>query len=130
MDKNKYQILQIEGLRQSQVRDLTSQTEAKILDQVEKIRQSHPAAADLLRVCAFLQPDTIPEEIFLEGAQHLGHAIQKLATAPRAFDRTIKVLSSHSLIQYNPKQHLLSTDQLVQQVLKEAMDEATYRLWA
>jgi hypothetical protein len=34
----------------------------------EKIVQKSPAAADLLRCCAFLHPDAIPEEIFKSGA--------------------------------------------------------------
>ena len=28
-------------------------------------RQANPAAADLLRLCSFLSPEAIPEEIFL-----------------------------------------------------------------
>src|SRR5205085_1347620 len=31
-----------------------------------KVEQANPAAADLLRLCAFLYPDTIPEGIFSE----------------------------------------------------------------
>src|SRR5205085_8672630 len=34
----------------------------------EKVEQANPAAADLLRLCAFLAPDAIPEEIITEGA--------------------------------------------------------------
>ena len=96
----------------------------------EKIEQSNPAAADLLRVCAFLQPDAIPEEILLEGAQHLGQEVQALSTNPLAFNRAIEALHSYSLIKRNPTEHLLSVHRLVQAVLKDAMDEPTYRLWA
>ena len=96
----------------------------------EKIEQSNLAAADLLRVCAFLQPDAIPEEILLEGAEHLGQEVQALSTNPLAFNRAIEVLRSYSLIQRNPTEHLLSVHRLVQAVLKDAMDQPTYRLWA
>jgi hypothetical protein len=38
----------------------------------EKIELANPAAAELLRFCAFLHPDGIPEEVFSEGAPELG----------------------------------------------------------
>lgn len=38
----------------------------------EQVAARDPAAADLLRLCAFLAPDAIPEEIFTEGADALG----------------------------------------------------------
>ena len=38
----------------------------------EQVEQKNPAAADLLRLCAFLAPDAIPEEIITQGAAHLG----------------------------------------------------------
>ncbi|MBV9256872.1 MAG: helix-turn-helix domain-containing protein, partial [Ktedonobacteraceae bacterium] len=34
-----------------------------------KVEQSNPAAAELLRLCAFLAPDHIPEELLTDGAQ-------------------------------------------------------------
>ena len=34
----------------------------------ERVRREMPCAADLLRLCAFLAPDAIPEEIITEGA--------------------------------------------------------------
>src|SRR5579884_814205 len=34
----------------------------------QKVEQTSPASTDLLRLCAFLAPDAIPEEIFTEGA--------------------------------------------------------------
>ena len=89
----------------------------------EKIEQSNPAAADLLRVCAFLQPDAIPEEILLEGAQHLGQEVQQLSANPLAFDQALKALFSYSLIQRNRSERLLSVHRLVQAVLYDAMTE-------
>jgi hypothetical protein len=35
----------------------------------ENIEKANPAAAELLRFCAFLYPDQIPEEMFSKGAQ-------------------------------------------------------------
>ena len=38
----------------------------------ENIEKANPAAAELLRFCAFLHPDGIPEEVFSEGARNSG----------------------------------------------------------
>ena len=38
----------------------------------QRVEEKNPAAADLLRLCAFLAPDAIPEEILTEGASLLG----------------------------------------------------------
>src|SRR6266516_4467391 len=38
----------------------------------EKVQQANPAAADLLRLCTFLDPDIIQEEIITIGASELG----------------------------------------------------------
>src|SRR6266487_546589 len=37
-----------------------------------RVEETNPAAADLLRLCAYLAPDAIPEEILTRGAEHLG----------------------------------------------------------
>ena len=45
----------------------------------ERIEQANATAADLLRACAFLHSDTIPEEFFTRGAEALGPVFQPLA---------------------------------------------------
>ncbi len=44
----------------------------------QKVEQQNAAAADLLRFCAYLAPDAIPEEIIVTGAEHLGPLLQPL----------------------------------------------------
>ena len=61
---------------------------------------------------------------------HLGQAVQPLSTNSLAFDQALKALFSYSLIQRNRSEHLISVHRLVQAVLKDAMDQAMYRLWA
>src|SRR6266566_2154712 len=41
-----------------------------------KVEQANPSAADLLRLCAFLAPDAIPEEVINEGAPDLSPILQ------------------------------------------------------
>ena len=57
----------------------------------QKVEATNPAAADLLRLCAFLAPDAIPEEIITADEPGLGQNLRPLAsitwqgsTMPRA----------------------------------------------
>ncbi len=91
-----------------------------------QVQERSDAAADLLRVCALLHPDAIPEEIITEGAAALGPSLQAVAQSPLAFNQTIGVLLSFSLLKREPEEHLLSIHRLVQAVLKDGMDAPTY----
>src|SRR5207245_4244989 len=73
----------------------------------EKVEQANPAAADLLRLCAFLAPDAIPEEIVTEGAVELPLELQSLASDPFLLDAAVKELFRYSLIQRDAEQKLL-----------------------
>ena len=95
-----------------------------------EVEKRSAAAADLLRVCAFLHPDAIPEEIITEGAAELGSNLQAVAQNPLVFNQAIMVLLSYSLLKRQPEEHLLSMHRLVQAVLKDGMDESTYHQWA
>ena len=89
----------------------------------DQVEQRSAAAADLLRVCAFLHPDAIPEEIITEGAEALGPTLQAVAQSPLAFNQAVGVLLSYSLLKRNAEEHLLNIHRLVQAVLKDGMDE-------
>ncbi len=95
-----------------------------------QVQARSPAAADLLRVCAFLHPDAIPEEIITEGAAALGPELQVVAQHPFLLNQAIGVLLAYSLLKRQPEEHLLSMHRLVQAVLKDGMDASTYRQWA
>ncbi len=96
----------------------------------EKVEQANPAAADLLRLCAFLDPDAIPEEIIREGAPELSSILQPIASNPIALDETLAALRTYSLLHRNPATRTLTIHRLVQVVLKEGMDEDTQHWWA
>lgn len=78
-------------------------------------------AADLLRLCAVLHPDAIPEELFLQGAAHLGPALAPMQTDPLAFDQALSVIGNYSLIHRSGREHTLSIHRLIQAVLQDAM---------
>src|SRR5260221_12086059 len=58
----------------------------------QKREQAKPAAADLLRLCAFLDPDAIPEDILTEGAAEIGPLLQPVVTDPFQLNEAIEVL--------------------------------------
>ena len=83
--------------------------------------QAHSVVvADLLRVCAFLHPDVIPEEILTEGAPALGSELQASASSPVVLNQAIGVLLAYSLLKRQPEEHLLSMHRLVQVVRRMA----------
>ncbi|MFH7029679.1 MAG: FxSxx-COOH system tetratricopeptide repeat protein [Heteroscytonema crispum UTEX LB 1556] len=100
----------------------------------EKVLERNPTAADLIRVCAFLAPDAIPEEIFTKGGTQLGENLSRLADKPLDFRDVIKEAGRFSLIYRNltneTTNQTIDIHRLVQEVLKAEMDEDSRRLWA
>lgn len=94
------------------------------------VEQHNPAAADLLRLCAFLAPDAIPEEILTKGAKVLGPVLAPLATDDYLLNEAIESLRAYSLITRNSHTQTLTIHRLVQEVLKDAMERQTYKEWA
>lgn len=94
------------------------------------VEEANQAAADLLRLCAFLAPDAVPEEIISEGAPDLGEALGSVAARPLARSKAIQEACRFSLLHRDPRARTLSIHRLVQDVLKDHMDADTERLWA
>ena len=95
-----------------------------------QVEKANPAAADLLRVCAFLAPDAIPEEIFSSGGKELGEPLAKAAGKPLAWDAAVEAAGRYRLIHRNVANDTLNIHRLVQEVLKDWMDAPTRRVWA
>jgi tetratricopeptide (TPR) repeat protein len=95
-----------------------------------EIDRRQPMAADLLRVCAFLDPDAIPEELILEGATTLGPRLSAVDADTLELNLAISALWKYSLVRRNLDTKILSLHRLVQVVLKDTMEEDTQRLWA
>ena len=96
----------------------------------QKVEHESMAAADLLYLLAFLDPEAIPEEIILKGAAELGAELEDVANDPLAVDTIIELLLRYSLIRRNSLSRSLSIHRLVQAVLKDGIDKATQRVWA
>jgi hypothetical protein len=91
--------------------------------------ERHPAVQDLLHVCALLQPDAIPEELFRQGGEHLGPQLQAVCCDPLEWDRVVSIACSYSLLSRQSEEHMLSLHRLVQAVLLDMMTEAEQEQW-
>lgn len=76
-------------------------------------------AKDIVRMCAFLAPDAIPEEILPGGKEPNLEFHEAVAEAGR-----------FSLIQRNIADKSIDIHRLVQDVVKDGMDDAARRSWA
>ncbi len=95
-----------------------------------QVEQANPAAADLLRLCAFLQPDAIAEEIITGGAAQLGPVLGPVAADLLLLNEALRVLRRYSLVRRDPEARALSLHRLVQAVLRDGLDSAAERQWA
>jgi len=94
----------------------------------EKVQQANPMSVEILSLCAFLDPDSILEEIFTKGAFQLGPVLSTIKEDSLAFNDAITELLNYSLIRRND--HTLTIHRLVQLILKNSMDQDTQCLWA
>jgi len=96
----------------------------------QQVEQANPAAADLLRLCAFLAPDIIPEALLTRGAAALDAALAAAVADPFKLNEALEVLRRYSLVRRDASTHTLSIHRLVQSVFKDSMDQEIQRLWA
>jgi hypothetical protein len=89
----------------------------------EKVERANAAAAELLRRCAFLHPDAIPEELFQENTALSDGPPRQPAVDTMEWDGVLQTALTYSLLKRNPEDHTLSTHRLVQAVLREKMSE-------
>jgi tetratricopeptide (TPR) repeat protein/transcriptional regulator with XRE-family HTH domain len=84
----------------------------------EKVEQANPVASDLLRLCAFLAPDAIPEAILLQGVADRFQLHEALRT-----------VSAYSLLRCQTEARTYSMHRLVQAVVRDSMAISTQRQW-
>lgn len=95
-----------------------------------QVEQASPAAADLLRACAFLDPDLIPEELLKQGASFWSARLAQITEDAFQWNETLGELLKYALVKRSRDQQALSLHRLVQTVLRDALDGPTARQWA
>ncbi len=94
------------------------------------IEQTNIAAADLLRLCAFLHPDAIPVELILRYGLKVDPILQTLVGDDEAFATAIDELSKYDLICYDANAQTLSIPLPVVTMLMESMTRGEQRQWS
>ncbi|HYB00348.1 MAG TPA: FxSxx-COOH system tetratricopeptide repeat protein [Ktedonobacteraceae bacterium] len=95
----------------------------------ESVKRRSIIAADLLRLCAILHPDAIPEELFLQGAVHLGPILSTIESDPLAFNQALAVIQSYSFLRRASREHTLTIHRLTQAVIVDAMRDEEREKW-
>ncbi|MDQ2903752.1 MAG: FxSxx-COOH system tetratricopeptide repeat protein [Chloroflexota bacterium] len=95
-------------------------------------QQASQTAADILHLCAFLEPETIAEEILSAVASEDGACsrLEESGADLLWLDDSIGVLRNFSLVQRSPENRTLNIHRLIQAVLRDGMDDQTRRQWA
>ena len=97
----------------------------------QQIEQKSSIAADLLRLCAFLAPDAIPEELLLQYFAQFGDVPEAEAGSDQfKLNEALGVLLKFSLVRREENTHVLTIHRLVQIVLRDSMDQETQHAWA
>jgi tetratricopeptide (TPR) repeat protein len=94
-----------------------------------RVEATNPAAADLLRLCAYLAPDAIAEEILAQGAAHLGPVLGPVVSDAFLLGQAIEALRAYSLVGRDPGLQTLSVHRLVQAVVRDALDASDRQRW-
>jgi tetratricopeptide (TPR) repeat protein len=98
----------------------------------EAVERASPAAADVLRISAFLAPDAIPFETFLKGAQALGGAIADALPDPEdplAMAELLRPLARYSLVRSDAQSHAYGVHRLVGEIVRGSLAEPDCRMW-
>ncbi len=96
----------------------------------QRVEQRSPAAADLMRLCAFLGPDEIPIHLLRTGARadKLGEVLNNALSDDLKANRAIAVLRRYSLVTRQVDR--LSIHRLVQEVVRYSVEvNGTQSVW-
>ncbi|WP_017302191.1 tetratricopeptide repeat protein [Nodosilinea nodulosa] len=86
--------------------------------------QRLPAVAALLNLCAFLAPDGIPEEVFKDGAAAFEEPLQSALVEPLEYMALLREAGRFSLVVRDVQEQTFSVHRLVQEVIRDGLDEA------
>jgi tetratricopeptide (TPR) repeat protein len=102
---------------------------AKAFDiSLQKTKENSLAAYELIQLCAFYDPDSIPELIFKEGQEHLGKDLREVIGNDLQWEKIVKEACQFSLLQRNLGEASFRIHRLIQQVVRDGLDESKGRL--
>lgn len=86
-------------------------------------------AVEMVRLCAFLAPDAIPEAIFTSYPFGRNCGESTSSDAPAPYDAICAAVCSNSMATRNPENKTLTMHRLVQRVTREALSQEERRTW-
>ena len=99
----------------------------------QQVEEVSAASADLLRLSAFLHPDEIPVYLVVQGSLLLGpeiaDALQGVEHDPVRLNELLAPLARYSLIDWDPQGRQYSMHPLIQEVVRESLDESERSRW-
>src|SRR6185369_14453274 len=120
--KRRLELLKESGPRADDYSESVATTWAMNFSEVEKVSE---AASDLLRLSAFLSPDSIPLELIAKGRAELGPALsvslEDIDDEPLVLNRVFEPLTRYSLIRFDGDLQTYNIHRLVQEVLIDRM---------
>ncbi len=125
--QHQYQVLTRRGRQASGYPDSVATTWSLAFERIEK---RNKAAAELLRLCAFVAPDQIPEELLIEGATFWPATLQEAVRDRWRFNQMLATLLDFSLIKRVGRERQLSLHRLVQVVQQARMTPEEQGQWA
>ena len=96
----------------------------------QRVEEAHPQVSELLRLCAFLAPDDIPEELLIDGAPYWPPALQQAVANHWHFNLMLEALLAFSLIKRVGRERQLSLHRLIQVVQLDLIAPDERRQWA
>jgi tetratricopeptide (TPR) repeat protein len=98
-----------------------------------EVDKASAASSDLLRASAFLSPESIPLELITTGRSELGPALSAALVEvdhdPLSLNKVLQTLTRYSFVRLDSDLGTFSIHRLVQEVLRDGMDDSTQRLW-
>jgi Tfp pilus assembly protein PilF len=94
-----------------------------------QLSDEHPAAAELLQLCAFLDPDDIDLDLFSAGSAETGDVLARMLGDWQERDETVGALAATSLVTVPAENHL-RVHRLVQAVTRDQLDDDQAAEWA
>ncbi len=92
-----------------------------------QVQAESPAAADLLNLCAFLDPDEIPLNLFTDHSDQLPEPLKLVAADPIQLNRALAALLRYSLIQRDADR--ISVHRLIQTVTGDRLTNVARKEW-
>jgi tetratricopeptide (TPR) repeat protein len=107
----------------------TEQTVATVWQvSLNRVRASEPTAQDLINLCAFLAPDTIPRALFSDHAAILPEALSRTVCKRLSYNTAVSIVGRYSLIAVTPV--TLAMHRLVQSVIRASLTAEAQQQWA